>query len=666
MRALAVALVVTTVLAACGGGGNNTQPTATLQPASAPTPSPQSTATPRPAATSAPPTSSTLSVVPSPPSPAAMTETATSEPSVAATAAEASPTAPPAQELACGAEITSSVTLANDLTCDPVGLVVAADGIVLDLGGHTITGPGPGTRTWPLPKFDVPGVLVRANNVTVRNGTVLQFGLSVLINEVSGAMIQNVKTDGSYFGIYLYKGGRHRVENCTVTNNVYGLHLQESSDNTVLDNNLSEQTHHSPGGYGLYLYAANSNYFEGNTVSHNLNWGLWFSESTGNTIVRNNIIGNNPQVSDDSGGNTYYDADKREGNYWSDYQGEDANSDGIGDVPYGIGGPGRSADIYPFEAENGWQNRATQTLAPAATPTTTKLPPRVYVALADGSIAAIDPASGTSLGVWAGAATTGSMSVSPDGTRLYAVVGSPQEDGVATIDTATGEVMEQWKIPRAQVVAAMYNGERVIVSTPDELVEVVLASGEFRDEKDGASAVSITPSWKHNIVLVADAAWNLDVVYLPNQRAPYKMPLPGKPVQVVDNRAGTRLFALLEGQPIVLVIDTEQFLATDEVPLGDIQAVNARLAPSPDGTTLYILDTAVSRVIAVDLGTKQIIASAKIDGEAVDLGISADGSYVSVATRNGVAGQLVVFDAQLRQLASVDLEAAPLGMAVSK
>src|ERR1700681_1157906 len=53
------------------------------------------------------------------------------------------PAAPPtvATGLSCGATVTSSVRLTNDLLNCPVdGLVVGASGITIDLNGHRITG----------------------------------------------------------------------------------------------------------------------------------------------------------------------------------------------------------------------------------------------------------------------------------------------------------------------------------------------------------------------------------------------------------------------------------------------------------------------------------------------------------------------------------------------
>src|SRR5437762_13451899 len=59
--------------------------------------------------------------------------------------------APPSREGTCAMRVSESLTPANDLSCPGDGLVVVADGITLDLGGHTPTGPGIGPQPWPLP-----------------------------------------------------------------------------------------------------------------------------------------------------------------------------------------------------------------------------------------------------------------------------------------------------------------------------------------------------------------------------------------------------------------------------------------------------------------------------------------------------------------------------------
>lgn len=105
------------------------------------------------------------------------------------------PTITGAQALAqpaCGQTITQSTTLTADLgPCPNFGLIIGADGITLDLGGHRIFG---------TPNFlDQAGVLMQGRTgVTVRNGTISDFDAGVVIqggsrNTVSGiTAIRNI------------------------------------------------------------------------------------------------------------------------------------------------------------------------------------------------------------------------------------------------------------------------------------------------------------------------------------------------------------------------------------------------------------------------------------------------------------------------------------------
>src|SRR5688572_9463409 len=81
--------------------------------------------------------------------------------SVAATTASpaVSPTASyPTREGTCAMRVSQSFTLANDMTCTGDGMVVVSDNITIDLGGHTLTGPGMGPQTWPQPQLDSVGI----------------------------------------------------------------------------------------------------------------------------------------------------------------------------------------------------------------------------------------------------------------------------------------------------------------------------------------------------------------------------------------------------------------------------------------------------------------------------------------------------------------------------
>src|SRR5256886_16267116 len=86
----------------------------------------------------------------------------------------------PVREGTCAMRVSESFTLANDLTCAGDGMVVVSDNVTVDLGGHTLTGPGMGPQTWPLPQLDSVGVRVGGHTgVTIRNGKTTAFSTGI-------------------------------------------------------------------------------------------------------------------------------------------------------------------------------------------------------------------------------------------------------------------------------------------------------------------------------------------------------------------------------------------------------------------------------------------------------------------------------------------------------
>ncbi|MFC8192663.1 right-handed parallel beta-helix repeat-containing protein [Cellulomonas sp. NPDC057328] len=89
------------------------------------------------------------------------------------------PTAAPA--LACGDTVTGAVVLGRDLVCTTAPGLVLTRGATLDLGGHTVRGPGEGTGLlihWPDGESGT-------DPVTVVNGTVRDWGDGIVANEAA-------------------------------------------------------------------------------------------------------------------------------------------------------------------------------------------------------------------------------------------------------------------------------------------------------------------------------------------------------------------------------------------------------------------------------------------------------------------------------------------------
>ncbi len=231
---------------------------------------------------------------------------------------------------ACGQVITEDTVLMSDIgPCAGPGIVVGADGITLDLGGHRVFGtPGPSD-----PAFNggivgnQPGVfLLRRSNVTVKNGTITDFDAGVFLrgggsNTVTGLTLRDnigpASNDAELGdGIAVFNSADNRIVGNTITHNGnfdgIGV-LGGGSDGNVIENNIVEDTVAQPGasqgndfGQGIVINAAAISYFVrpqtivntrvvGNVVRRNgsagiSNVGHYDGVIMGNTIENNGGI----------------------------------------------------------------------------------------------------------------------------------------------------------------------------------------------------------------------------------------------------------------------------------------------------------------------------------------------------------------------------------------
>ena len=97
-------------------------------------------------------------------------------------------------------------------------------------------------------------------------------------------------------GISLYDSNDNSISknDCSSNNRYEGIKLEGSNNNTISGNNCSNNGMDT-GGLGIALWGSSNNHISGNTVSFNGWSGImmgWFSHSSNNTIVRNNISDN--------------------------------------------------------------------------------------------------------------------------------------------------------------------------------------------------------------------------------------------------------------------------------------------------------------------------------------------------------------------------------------
>jgi len=117
------------------------------------------------------------------------------------------------------------------------------------------------------------------------------------------------------------------------------LLVYDSARNLIEENNLTNTN------YGIGMSFSSNNRISGNRLSGCTHYGVWLYSSLNNLFYHNNFINNTPQVQFSSSCKEFWD-NGGEGNYWSNYNGTDANQDGIGDTPYVI--DANNADRYPL------------------------------------------------------------------------------------------------------------------------------------------------------------------------------------------------------------------------------------------------------------------------------------------------------------------------------
>ena len=173
-----------------------------------------------------------------------------------------------AQAPACGAVVTSDVTLTEDvLGCLGTGLVVGADEITIDLGGHTLGGAVVSGGAPDQVGIDNGGGF---DDVVIRNGTVREF---------AGAVHLDGSDDSRLSGLH------------TVLSSDYGILVEHGSRNRITGNTLED-----PGDIGIGLSgtggASRDNVIRGNRVESANSAGIALRHGavSGTLVAGNDVV----------------------------------------------------------------------------------------------------------------------------------------------------------------------------------------------------------------------------------------------------------------------------------------------------------------------------------------------------------------------------------------
>jgi parallel beta-helix repeat protein len=225
----------------------------------------------------------------------------------------------------CGTTILANLTLDHDLTCSGNGLIVGADGITINLNGHTIAGPGSGVgisvsnRTGVVivggtVKNFLAGVqLVNSTAIVVKENRFTGNQDAVFLIGSSGSTIkENTAWQNSRVGVMLRPSGiRNSTQNVvkenTLTDNTNGIILVETPTGNVLKENMISGSTNAGinvnGGVAGNVIQENA--FIGNAAGIRLNLGATGLLPTGNRFIENTIAMNTCGVLGPAGDNTF-------------------------------------------------------------------------------------------------------------------------------------------------------------------------------------------------------------------------------------------------------------------------------------------------------------------------------------------------------------------------
>ncbi len=219
--------------------------------------------------------------------------------------------------------------------------------------------------------FPNPGYLAAVNctEIMVENLSLADNSNGILFAYTSNSAVENVNVSNCLTGIDLISCEKNRIfentiresynagislhsseyndiaSNKIVASGTCGIGISGSRNNELRNNELSGSRY---GGGVLLDDSSRHNSLKANLVKDNL-VGIFVGvdEPHANRIYHNNFINNPNQVLTLDTfwlGLNYWDDGKEQGNYWSNYEGEDSNADGIGDTLL----PHLGLDQYPL------------------------------------------------------------------------------------------------------------------------------------------------------------------------------------------------------------------------------------------------------------------------------------------------------------------------------
>jgi len=190
----------------------------------------------------------------------------------------------------CGEVVRGNVNLTANLNCSGDGIIVGADGTVINLNGYTISGPGQ--------QSSKVGVVVPNNNniMVLGPGIIKNFQTGIMTTGSNNVEIKSIILKGNEIAVFMTGADNTQLKENTIENNSLGVASHSTNGASLISNLINTNTL-----AGVTLVNTHKAILAANNVEGGQNGLFLDAQSSDNTIDMNNVMHNSIDINNANG-----------------------------------------------------------------------------------------------------------------------------------------------------------------------------------------------------------------------------------------------------------------------------------------------------------------------------------------------------------------------------